>query len=141
MSWKYKITIFFCSFLVFMITMVYQCFQLDFDLVAEDYYAQELVFQKRIDQQKNALALSEKPTLEIVGNEFVVQFPNAIEQGSIRFFRPSDENLDVEEVLHLDANGAFNLPLSKLTKGNYQVQLSWNDAGKDFYIERKVFIP
>lgn len=141
MSWKYKITIFFCSFLVFMITMVYQCFQLDFDLVAEDYYAQELVFQERIDQQKNAMELAEKPTLEVVGDQFVVQFPNTIEQGNIRFFRPSDENLDIEEGLNLDANGAFNLPLSKLTKGNYQVQLSWNDAGKDFYIERKVFIP
>ena len=55
-NWGTGITIFFLSFVVFMLFMAYKCFQTDFDLVTEDYYAKELVYQetiKKLNNEKN----------------------------------------------------------------------------------------
>ncbi len=53
MNWGVRITILYSSFVLFMSTMVYMCTRQHFDLVAPDYYAQELQYQKVIDGTNN----------------------------------------------------------------------------------------
>lgn len=141
MNWGYKIALFFVAFVSFMLFMLYKCIQQDFDLVAPDYYAQELVYQKQIDQQNNVLELSQKPTWELQQDHFVLTFPNQLEEGQIRFFRPSDDQLDFTEALDLDAQQQQQISLNKFQKGIYKVQLSWSDQSKDYYIEKPILIP
>lgn len=141
MNWGYKIALFFVAFVSFMLFMLYKCIQQDFDLVAPDYYAQELVYQKQIDQQNNVLELSQKPTWELQQDHFVLTFPNQLKEGQIRFFRPSDDQLDFTEALDLDAQQQQQISLNKFQKGIYKVQLSWSDQRKDYYIEKPILIP
>lgn len=141
MNWGYKIALFFVAFVSFMLFMLYKCIQQDFDLVAPDYYAQELVYQKQIDQQNNVLELSQKPTWELQQDHFVLTFPNQLKEGQIRFFRPSDDQLDFTEALDLDAQQQQQISLNKFQKGIYKVQLSWSDQSKDYYIEKPILIP
>ncbi|MGB1317661.1 MAG: FixH family protein, partial [Flavobacteriales bacterium] len=60
MNWGWGISIFYGSFVVFMLGMVTLAFQQDFDLVADDYYEQEIAYQGRIDQMNNAAEDSQK---------------------------------------------------------------------------------
>ena len=47
MNWGNRIILVFVCFIAFILSMVTRAFQQDFDLVAEDYYAQELNYQKK----------------------------------------------------------------------------------------------
>ena len=141
MNWGYRIAVFFVAFIMFMLFMLYKCVQQNFDLVAEDYYAQEVTFQNRIDQQNNVLTLDTKPSWQIEEDYFKLSFPNSFSKGEIHFFRPSDKNLDFGETLQIDANQQQQIALNKFKKGIYKVQLSWSDQEKDYYIEQQIFIP
>lgn len=141
MNWGYKIAIFFSAFISFMLFMLYQCIQQDFDLVAEDYYAKEVSFQEQIDRQNNVASLSQKPSWAIQSNYFLLSFPNPLSQGKITFFRPSDDALDFEVPLQLNQQQQQQIPLDKFKRGIYNVQLSWSDSQKDYYIEKQILIP
>ncbi|BDS09308.1 FixH family protein [Aureispira anguillae] len=141
MNWGYRIALFFVAFITFMLFMLYKCVQQNFDLVAPDYYAKEVAFQEQINQQKNVLALAQKPTWEIGSSHLSIQFPTIPKQGKINFFRPSDKQLDFEEQLQLDDQQQQQIPLEKFQKGIYKLQLSWSDNNKDYYIEKQILIP
>jgi hypothetical protein len=141
MSWGYRITLLFTSFVVFMLFMVYKCTQQNYELVAPDYYAKEIAFETQIQRQKNALTLAEKPNYEITDNQLVLHIPTTVQNGTINFFRPSNSALDFEETIQLDSLQKQELVLSKFKKGLYQMQLNWNDGTKDYYIEEKILIP
>lgn len=141
MNWGYRIAIFFSAFIAFMLFMLYQCVQQNFDLVAEDYYAQEVAFQQQIDQQNNVSKLTQKPSWSITEEHFKLSFPNAFTKGSVHFFRPSDKTLDFGEALKVDSNGQQQIALNKFKRGVYKVQLSWADQEEAYYIEEQIFIP
>lgn len=141
MNWGYRIAIFFVAFVSFMLFMLYQCVQQSFDLVAEDYYAQEVAFQNQIDQQNNVLKLTHKPTWKVEENHFKLSFPNDFTKGNIHFFRPSDKELDFGETLDIDTSQEQQIALEKFKRGIYKVQLSWSDQNEDYYIEEQIFIP
>ena len=48
---------------------------LDINLVEDNYYEKELVYQERIDRIKNAEAVGEKLEVSLDGNIFLVKFP------------------------------------------------------------------
>ena len=54
----HAITIVFISFTVYILSFVYRSFTNEVDLVAEDYYAQEIAYQDRIDHIANAKHLA-----------------------------------------------------------------------------------
>lgn len=141
MNWGYRIAIFFLAFITFMLFMLYQCFQQNFDLVAEDYYAQEVAFQKQINQQNNVSKLAQKPSWNIAEKHFELSFPNTFTEGTIYFFRPSDKALDFGEPLNIDTNGEQQIELNKFKRGIYKVKLNWSDQQESYYIEEQIFIP
>ena len=63
MNWGWKITLVYSLFVVGILTLVFKARSEKVDLVATDYYAQELAFGKRIEAQRNAGELSERPVI------------------------------------------------------------------------------
>jgi hypothetical protein len=61
--------------------------------------------------------------------------------GTVHFFRPSNENLDVEIPLQLDSNGVQVIEGSIFESGRYQIQINWELEGANYYLEKNVFIP
>jgi hypothetical protein len=141
MNWGYRIAIFFLAFISFMLFMLYQCTQQNFDLVAEDYYAQEVAFQEQINHQNNVSKLAQKPSWVVSEKHFELSFPNLFTEGNIYFFRPSDKNLDFEEMLKIDTNGQQQIALNKFSRGVYKIKLHWSDDKESYYIEEQIFIP
>ncbi|HBH07327.1 MAG TPA: hypothetical protein DDX92_12075 [Flavobacteriales bacterium] len=114
------------------------------ELVTDDYYARELAFQEQIDKIENAQSINAKIgwSQNSGGYQFSMtgDFDHTQVKGRIVFFRPSSRELDTQYPLNLDSNGVQNVPLELLKPGRYQIQASWNDGIKDFYLEKNIFV-
>ncbi len=141
MNWGHGIILFFMTFLSFMAFMFYKCMQQDFDLVAENYYAQEIAYQETINQQENANHLATKPVFSLEKDSLSLQFHKAATTGKIYVFRPSDDELDFEEKLILDTKLQQKFPLSKFEKGFYKLRISWEQDQQKYYIEQRINFP
>lgn len=141
-NWGTKIAIFYTVFVVFTIGMVMLAFNQNFDLVTEDYYAQEIAYQGRIDQQTNANNLKEKVQIAIDKQELIIKLPGAEDktyEGTINCFRPSDETKDFDVAI-TDAS-TQKIPLSKFIRGKYVVKITWSAHGESYYDEQTIIIP
>lgn len=141
-NWGTKIAIFYSSFVIFILSLVYMSFGQKFDLVTEDYYAQELKFQQKIDSKIRASKLEDVLSISIDNEVLNINFPSGSGeiQGSIHCFRPSDENKDF--ILQINAvNDLQQIPLSKMSKGKYLFKIDWQSNGEKYYSEQIVIIP
>ncbi len=137
-NWGTKITLSFILFCGLMIFMVIKSFQQDFHLVAEDYYAQELQYQERIDQLKNASKLNYKPELSGSRESITIRFDVDGElNGEIYFYRPDNSTFDKT----FELNGTQTI-ISKndLVEGRYIAKITWSHDDEKYYFEKEVFI-
>lgn len=138
--WGTGITIFFISFVAFMLFMAYKSYQTDFDLVTEDYYAQELLFQNVIDKKKNAELLPETFKIKKSDKGILVQFSDELSekgiQGKIHFFRSSNKELDKIFELQPNSDGAYFFQAQHFVAGPYKVIVDWQTAEIPYYAEQ-----
>ncbi len=137
MNWGTKLTIVFILFAGMIITMVVMCMQQNFDMVTDNYYEEELVYQDRIDAETNAAAFAGGIVFTMSPDSVILSMPpegiNGFKNGTIVFYRASDANLDVKNELHIDAAGHQKFDRKKFAAGNYEVNLSWEASGKNYF--------
>lgn len=139
MNWGWRIAIFYGSFVVMMVGMVILAFQQDFDLVADNYYEQEIAYQGRIDQLTNAS--DDNQTVGVTANAETVElaFASNASDVKVHFFRPSDDTMDflLEEA---DVDSEINVPMERFSKGKYLVKVEWKSNGKTYFQEADLFL-
>lgn len=144
MDWGTRIIITIGAFILLMGTMVVLSFQQNIEVVSEDYYEQELVYQDRINEKNNANALSETVThIQLpVGVEFQfpLQFQSKKTTGKILFFRPSDQTKDFETPILLNSDSKQFISSEYLSKGKYDLKISWTVDEKTYLKEEVIVI-
>ena len=60
--------------------------------------------------------------------------------GKIILFRPSDAKKDLSMPLLLDSSLQQGIPLEKLSRGSWRIQIRWQCEGKDYYYEEDITI-
>lgn len=144
LSWGYRILILYFSFFLMMLTFVIVCYQQNIDLVAEDYYAQELAHQSRMNEiiNRNEQNLSFKLDHRTDRSEIVLSFPAAVDSGKLTLFRPDDKKLDRHLALQTSvANSQVKVSTLGLKKGLWRIQASWSSMGLPLFQEEKVYVP
>lgn len=142
MNWGTRIFLSFVVFAIIIFTMVFISMNQDINLVADDYYKQEIEYEDQIQRIRNTKALIESPVISIDKStqEVIIQFPGSIaktvQEGSIHFFRPSDSSLDKRYVLSLDETGIQRISIVGRLKGLWKVKLSWKDQELEYYDEK-----
>jgi hypothetical protein len=128
----------FVVFALFMGSLVFISLREDVNLVSENYYAEELKHQDKIDQQNNANQLAEQPQLSFVDNAIKVSFPyfSSIEKGKLHVLRPSNNRLDQTFELSALEGDSQLFELKVWEKGLYRVSLTWTMEGKEYYFEK-----
>ncbi len=141
-NWGTKIGLLYTAFVVFILVMVYLAFGQKYDLVTEDYYAQEVKYQGTIDSRTRAENLKENLTTSIEGDFLKVIFPqqNTLLKGTINCFRPSDQSKDFTEEFETE-NGYYKIPLNKFISGKYTLKIKWNEGSLAYYKEQIVILP
>lgn len=142
LNWGTMIAIFYSSFVLFIGWMVYKAFGEKFDLVTEDYYAQEIQYQDKIDSKTRTKNLTGNLQVTISGQNLVVLFPQkeAALKGSINCFRPSDASKDFTSDFSTE-DGSFSIPLQKFIRGKYLIKVDWSNKGINYYEEQTIIIP
>lgn len=139
-NWGTKLLIAIIIFMSFIFVLVYLSAQNQIDLVEKDYYPKGLKYQDRIDEIQNAAPYKDSFLIEKINNQVVVSYTVLqADTGSIYFFRPSDNSLDLTYKFQPGTTGKMYFEADQFKKGKYLVKVFWKEAGKGFYIE-KTFI-
>lgn len=143
-SWGTGIVIVFIVFMsVTILTVVYMMNQ-DVNLVADDYYDQEIRYQEQIDRikrtnkldEKNIIIYDKKIVRVIIPNVFL----NKNYTGEIHFYRPSDAKRDIKIPLQTDSLGMQVIPVSRLEKGLWTVKVNWIKDEDEYFAEERIFL-
>lgn len=144
LNWGTSIVIAFIAFISFILYFVIIASSDDranHDLVTEEYYKEELEYQKEIDALANAKSLAKDFKYTSAANGLQIEFPigmdcNSIE-GKVFLYRPSNKNLDFE-ITFSTTDRQLLLPDSKLLEGRWDIKVYWQCEGKEYLIKRSI---
>lgn len=131
----------FIGFIMFFVVQILTNKKYDYDLVTEDYYGKELVYQKELDALENSNSLKE----EIVGQRtekgWEITFPKDLEYGEISgtvlLYRPSSKNLDFQLPIEL-TGPTLLIPDERMVGGKWNTIVSWSYKGKDYLYKDEI---
>lgn len=140
-SWGVKITFLYSAFALLIIALVIGSMRQDFDLVADDYYQQEIAYQNVLDAGKNQAALSQGIDIHANEKEVIFELPQEFQStqinGSIHFYSPIHQDWD-KVVKVENASGSLTVPRSELQNTNYKIKISWEANGTPYYQESDI---
>ena len=143
MNWGKGIVVAFVLFAGFLAVMITIMMRQDIGLVSKNYYAEDLSFQDQYERKQNTEQLEFKPKITIDQNQYLkVYFPSVsyVEEGEVKLFRPSSDKLDQQIKLNASADSVQVFPLRPLEPGTYRVKMKWTMEGKEYYLEKVIFI-
>lgn len=144
MNWGFRITLLYTSFVAFMLFMVFAAARQDFQLVTEDYYAEELSFDEQITATHLATSLADPLKVEPdwTSKLLKVQWPSdqAAIEGTITFYKP--DNADEDQLVAANpAGGDQEISLAGFRHGRWSVKVDWQANGVRYFHEESLFIP
>lgn len=145
LNWGYKILFVYLSFAGCILYLVYRTSLENRDLVSENYYEEELAYQKIIDLSKNTAKLSAAVEVEIdqVNNALQIRLPSEFSKinsvGKWNLYFAANRKMDVEGTINTN-NGSQQIQLPAGRKGNYTFKLEWKAEGQSYYFEKIIFL-
>ena len=136
--------IFYGTFVVVLVSIVVWSTTVKVDLVADDYYDQEIKYQEQIDKIVRTKALNRQLHLERTNSTLVLGFPNYMSpdllSGKISFYRPSDKELDFYTKVNVDTNNTQSISTKSLKSGLWKIKVDWAASDTTFYNEFDVVL-
>mgnify|MGYP000485157236 CR=1 FL=1 len=112
------------------------------ELVTENYYEDELEYQKVIDAKKNAETLPQKPLFAQLPYGIRIAFPEELIDANTKvhfeLYSTNDKTKDKKGDTSLDSNHTFIVPKELLSLGSYTLKVRWNKSGKDYQVDYDV---
>lgn len=145
--WPYAILAAFAVFIAGTITLIVVASADRSELVAADYYEQEIRYQDRVDQLRRTLpweskiAASFDPASRSVRITLPREHATLGAQGRVELYRPAGAGEDRTVPLALDAEGRQEIPGAGLATGRWRVRLHWEVGADTFYADRDLAVP
>lgn len=143
MNWGQKIIVVYAVFVAGMIFLAYKSFHQNIELVTDDYYAKELVYQQKIDETKRAASLSAPVKISVVNHELTIDFPKDFAaknvSGEVTLYCPSDEKKDIRQQFSI-TDSPVGITVPGNNQGLHYVKISWVAEGVSYYYEQKIII-
>lgn len=139
LNWGHGLMIALGCFIIFILTLIFTFpTSNNADLVSDNYYEEELEYQKIIDAKHNAAKLKQLPTQKLTTNGIEITFPEniVVDGNKVNFvlFRTEDSNLDVKKEITLHHN-YFIIPSKVISKGSYTLKLRWTENKKPYQVD------
>ena len=145
--WGHGVFVALTVFIIFILSMIFffPIGKQNSELITENYYEEELVYQDVINAKNRADKLSEKPEVELKNEGIKITFPKNINATNTQFsfylYRTEDQNLDVKKEFQLQSDNTFLIPAKVLARGSYTLKLKWHkdklDYQRDYDIQWK----
>lgn len=125
----------FIGFILFFVIKMSTNKKYEHDLVTEEYYKEELQYQKDIDKLNNAKTLNVNISYKKISEGLIIQFPKDFEPekitGKVFLYRPSNKQLDFETPISL-SNTYLLIPDKRLLDGRWNIKIDWQYRGKSY---------
>lgn len=127
-------------------TFIFFCNRHPADLVAPDYYEQEVRYQGQIERIQRARQRAQLASVAYDANQKLIRIvlpPGqdlAKATGSIRLYRPSAMDQDRQIELKPGRDGLQTIQTANLLPGLWEVRVSWTVDRQDYFIDRRVVI-
>jgi hypothetical protein len=143
-NWGYKIVLVYSVFVAGILYLVVQSSRQQMDLVTDDYYAQEIRYQEKIDQSKRASALSEPIRYQVTAAGIEVNFPKEFTGkkilGNALLYYPANEKKDVAAAINT-TQGQMLISIPDKRSGMHILKINWEAEGVSYYFEEAIFLP
>lgn len=143
MDWGYKIFIVYIVFVSGIMFLIFKSSGQKVDLVTTDYYDKELIYQQKIDAMNNVSRLSDTVKYGITKKGLVIVFPKDFSgqtvAGNAVLYCPSDENKDLKQNFSVK-DLPLSVPIHSCNKKEYELQLTWQSNGTNYYFAKKLLI-
>lgn len=143
-NWGTSIVIAFALFISFILYFVIKTSTdatYEYDLVAKDYYKDELEYQQRIDKLNNAKKLVTNISINKNSKGIVINFPKEISEseikGTIYLYRPSNEVLDKTLVI-TPTNHSQYISNELLIDGRWNIHVEWTARGGEYLFQESI---
>ena len=138
-NWGTKIFLLYTGFVLLICTLVWMSVHSRVDLVSEDYYEQEVGFQKKLNAQTATVQLAQKPVMSVTTQALLIFFPQEFRgkqiQADLRLYNPANAALDKAFTALPAEEGKLEISREGLPFAAYTLQLSWQCEGKAYYQE------
>lgn len=139
MNWGKGITAALILFIGFIVSLGVILMRQNVDLVADDYYQQEIDYETQISAESNAKKLGAQPSFTQNANYFIVSIPEGkFSKIVMDLHRPN--NSDKDQQFDIVGTKMFLIEKSKLEKGQYRITLRYDFEGKSCQQKTTVFI-
>jgi hypothetical protein len=143
MNWGYRILTIYIIFIAGILFLVFKASSQNQDLVAADYYEQELKFQERIDETSRANALSASIDVKVCEQSLLIAFPAELKgvavNANILLYCSADKKKDWARTAST-SSAAISLPLAPGQQGVYDAKITWTANDIRYYSEQKLII-
>lgn len=143
-NWGTGIAIFFSLFVLTLVFQVIKSTQYDNSLVSDQYYADDINYQKHYNKLVNSQQLKEELKIAKTdkGDYVELVFPEELSQveGNIHFFCPSDSKGDFKLPISVSEKGKQVVPVEGLKKGLWRVKIDFEAGGKAYYKEEPIIL-
>ncbi len=144
-KWGFGVFALYGGFVFFILALVLYVSLQDIQLVEKDYYQKDLAYQDQIDRIDRTNLLSDKPTIDISGENgnILVKFPiqkNENIEGTIKFFKPSNSRYDFETTIKTDSLGVQEIDTKSMVRGFWKVNLDWKIDSIEYYSQEPLMI-
>lgn len=142
--WPLGIIAVYGTFATLMIGFVIWSASHQIDLVAPDYYAQEIAYQQEIDALERSLPYVDQIQWNRPDGQLEIAVADPLRQsmtnGLLRFYRPSDSSLDHDIEITLAGNGRFRVDTSTWLKGFWRARIEWQQDDEPYAVETSLFL-
>lgn len=143
-NWGWGVVIALAAFMIFIGSIVFQLIfdkKYDHQLVSENYYKDELLYQLEVDKIERAKQLSENLRVQNKDGKLSIIFPQNMNfsaiQGTIYFQYTMDEKFDFNQKIEL-LNPVFEVDSTKLKKGTWHIKVDWNYQNISYLLKEKI---
>ncbi|MEZ4837830.1 FixH family protein [Flavobacterium sp.] len=145
-NWGKAIVIAFGLFMTFILYFVFKVqsdSKYDNELVVQEYYKQELVFEKQMEKEQNDKNLAQPVQITSQEEGLKITFPESMDiqkiKGKVSLYRPSNQKLDFEVPISL--SGPYLLiPKNNLVGGRWDISIDWTYEGKEILTKKTIYL-
>ncbi|MFZ0491426.1 MAG: FixH family protein [Salegentibacter sp.] len=131
----------FISFIMYFVVTMLTDERFKHDMVTEEYYKKELVYQQEIDAEENTNALPQGVTDKKTEGGWLLTFPKNFDpakiNGTVFLYRPSNKQLDFDLPIQLSGQNLL-IPDKRLLDGRWNITASWTYDGKKYMYKRAI---
>jgi nitrogen fixation protein FixH len=143
LNWGAGIAIAYSGFVAMILVLVIMSTGEKIDLVTNQYYAQELTFQDKINKTERAKALTNPLKWEITDGEINIRYPEADESetlsGTINLYCPANDKNDRTFNIN-STEGSQAISTTQIPDGRYKLQIDWKRGAVTYWDEGIILI-